>query len=406
MSFGSGSSYGSDRIDGGSGIDSLDFRAARSAVLVDLGSGSARGGGDMGAGSATLIGIENAIGGDFADRITGNSAANALAGGAGNDRVLGRGGNDSLDGGQGSDTLEGGSGNDFLLGGIKDSGGDTLVGGDGNDTLVGWVDGTFWEGDFDDFDDHLNGGLGNDTYYVDRSTDVLTDAGGIDTVLVVHDWTLGPGFENLFFRGDAGWRGTGNGLDNIIEGDDGVIIEGRGGNDSLTGSNSANVLGGDGNDTIRGADDARLIGEAGNDRLISFDTHIEEDDVTMDGGLGNDTLVGSEAFDDFVFRHMGAGNADRIVGFDTMDDGLKFDLRGFTALGPAGFFAEDDERFLAAPGAQSGREADDRLIYDTCTGKLYYDADGSGDGAARIVATFEGAPLLQAQDIQVGMFNF
>ena len=59
--------------------------------------------------------IENAVGGNGNDALTGNSAANRLEGGAGSDQ---------LDGGNGNDTLVGGAGNDFLTGGAGD---DTAV---------------------------------------------------------------------------------------------------------------------------------------------------------------------------------------------------------------------------------------------------------------------------------------
>jgi hypothetical protein len=70
-------------------------------------------------GSTVIMGatsdIENAIGGDGADVITGNGLANLLNGMRGADRLLGGGGNDSLMGGQGSDTLDGGAGLDVAL---------------------------------------------------------------------------------------------------------------------------------------------------------------------------------------------------------------------------------------------------------------------------------------------------
>jgi Ca2+-binding RTX toxin-like protein len=60
-----------------------------------------------------------------------------------------------------------------------------------------------------------------------------------------------------------------------------------------------------------------------------------------------------------------------------------------------------DERFVAAPGARAGLEADDRVMYDTSTGKLYYDADGSGSGGQAIIAVLQGTPALTATDIVV-----
>jgi len=40
-------------------------------------------------------------------------------------------------------------------------------------------------------------------------------------------------------------------------------------------------------------------------------------------------------------------------------------------------------------------------VYDTTTGNLYYDSDGSGTGASQLVATLQGHPTLAATDISV-----
>ncbi|XLZ69888.1 DUF4214 domain-containing protein [Massilia sp. SR12] len=61
--------------------------------------------------------IENALGGNGHDRLTGNEADNTLAGGAGNDLLSGREGNDTLQGGAGNDHLAGQQGDDRLDGG-------------------------------------------------------------------------------------------------------------------------------------------------------------------------------------------------------------------------------------------------------------------------------------------------
>jgi serralysin len=59
----------------------------------------------IGAGTDTLISIENLTGSAFADILTGNNGDNMLSGGAGNDL---------LTGGLGQDTLTGGAGNDVF----------------------------------------------------------------------------------------------------------------------------------------------------------------------------------------------------------------------------------------------------------------------------------------------------
>ena len=59
--------------------------------------------------------IENAVGGQVGDAITGNQWDNDLTGGGGNDVLDGRGGNDHLAGGGGNDTLIGGGGSDSFV---------------------------------------------------------------------------------------------------------------------------------------------------------------------------------------------------------------------------------------------------------------------------------------------------
>jgi Ca2+-binding RTX toxin-like protein len=119
---------GSNRVfltiwDGG-GIDTYNLSNYNSAVNIDLSPGSYTltalnqraylGSGHYASGNvynAYLFEgdarsyIENAIGGNGNDTITGNATANALTGGAGHDTLDGRGGNDILVGGGGNDTF-------------------------------------------------------------------------------------------------------------------------------------------------------------------------------------------------------------------------------------------------------------------------------------------------------------
>jgi Ca2+-binding RTX toxin-like protein len=149
-------------------------------------------------------------------------------------------------------------------------------------------------------------------------------------------------------------------------------VVGDGFNDQISGSAAAESLnGGDGNDT--------LDGRGGND--------------TLTGGLGTDTFLFSTA--------PGAANADLVTDFISTANKLAFDNAVFTALGADGNFVADDARFAAGAGFTSGQDASDRLVYDTNTGNLYYDADGSGAGGAQLVATFQGAPAIAATDITV-----
>ena len=101
-------------LDGGAGLDTIDYSASNAAVVVDLGSQSATGGF---ADNDTLAGFENAAGSAFDDILLGGGAANVLNGGAGDDNIDAGGGNDTVNGGAGNDVLEGGSGNDRMNGG-------------------------------------------------------------------------------------------------------------------------------------------------------------------------------------------------------------------------------------------------------------------------------------------------
>ena len=75
---------------------------------------------DLSAGTATstggLVGVENAVGGNVADVLTGDGGANLLMGGRGDDVISGGEGTDVLIGGLGADRLDGGAGEDLLIG--------------------------------------------------------------------------------------------------------------------------------------------------------------------------------------------------------------------------------------------------------------------------------------------------
>ena len=60
-----------------------------------------------------------------------------------------------------------------------------------------------------------------------------------------------------------------------------------------------------------------------------------------------------------------------------------------------------DARFYSAAGATAAHDADDRIIYNSTTGDLYYDWDGAGGNAAQPLATLKGHPTLTAADITV-----
>ncbi len=126
---------GSDTIDGGAGIDALDFSQAGAGtnIVVNLGTGKAtlylNG---VSKATESLKNIEQVIGTELADQMSGGANADNFIAGGGNDLLSGAAGNDTLQGGTGNDTLNGDDGADKIDTGAGD---DIVNGGKGNDLL-------------------------------------------------------------------------------------------------------------------------------------------------------------------------------------------------------------------------------------------------------------------------------
>ncbi|WP_157969676.1 beta strand repeat-containing protein, partial [Pseudomonas huaxiensis] len=116
---------GNDLLDGGAGIDTASYASATSAVTVNLSLAGQQN--TIGAGLDTLVSIENLIGSDYNDTLTGDAGANRLEGGLGNDTLNGGGGDDVLIGGRGDDTMTGGPGSDTFLWQLGDTGHDVVT---------------------------------------------------------------------------------------------------------------------------------------------------------------------------------------------------------------------------------------------------------------------------------------
>lgn len=233
---------------------------------------------------------------------------------------------------------------------------DKLVGMGGNDTLDG-------KGGADD----LNGGAGDDVYVVDDVGDVIservrtsilgrwTDAGGVDEVRTsLNSYTLGAYVENLTFTGNGPFAGTGNNLDNIIQGGRSEdILKGGAGHDVLWGQVGDDLLyGGTGHDT--------LVGGWSDDTL-----YIDNGDQTR-----GDIAVGSEGFDTIV-ADPSMGTAGLRVDLYSLEDTLPATFKPFTSL------AHSVERVYGGFGGDSidasrlhsnenvridGREGDDHIV--------------------------------------------
>ena len=249
------------------------------------------------------------------DVLSATNAKDVLAGLSGDDSIDGLGGADTLFGNEGNDVLQGGAGKDSLDGGDGD---DTLAGGKGPDTL--------------------NGGAGRDTADYSKAT------AGVTVSLPSPDANTG------FADGDSY-----TGVENIV---------GSEFADTLIGNQRANtIMGGGGKDTIiSGGGKDRL---EGGEKADSLDAGAGND--TLVGGPGKDKLKGGPGDDVFVFNTaLSAANADKIEDFVPSDDKIQLDRGEFGVL-PLGELPQNAFRINKTGLPQT---ADDRLIYDSETGKI------------------------------------
>ena len=195
--------------------------------------------------------------------------------------------------------------------------------------------------------DTMYGGSGNDAYAVNNSADlVIEKAGeGTDTVNASISYALPDNVENLTLTGNAGLSGVGNNLNNIITGN--------------VGSN------------------------------------------TLAGGLGSDMLTGGKGADTFVFNTApNSSNIDTIVDFKASDgDKIELDHAIFAALQSSGGTLLASEFYASKTGI--AHSATDFILYNTKTGALFYDPDGTGSASAVQVATLAHHPGLSAHDILI-----
>lgn len=134
-----------------------------------------------------------------------------------------------------------------------------------------------------------------------------------------------------------------------------------------------------------------VYGNGGDDRLYggteNNTLHGGADNDRLFGGGGNDTLTGDIGNDRFYFTaDLKSAGIDKVTDFSNKngeDDRIYLDDAVFKALGASVTSGE----FLKVSSGHSAKQSDDHLIYNTKDGSLWYDADGSGKGAAVHIAT-------------------
>ena len=374
---------GNDAIDGGDGIDTIDYSRLAARVTVDLAIAAAQ---NTGVGTDTLSGIENLIGGDFRNRFFGNDVANRFVGGTGIDTLVGGGGQDILFGGTGNDLLvgdaltvgdlshanrddylDGGDGSDMIIGG---QGNDTLVGGTGNDSLLNGsrpvtltITGSVVSSGatFDGGNDVIDGGEG-----IDHA--VLQFGGRTDDLSL--DLTQGDAINYLYSNGVAVGSVTNVESVLIYGGTGSNNFVGTARNDALFGGGAADTLiGGAGEDNVTGgAGDDYLDGGEGYD-VLNFSTNTNiANGITLDlrittaqdTGAGIDTVLNFEQIVTTQFSDVVIGGDENL----TIDDALGGDD---IFIGNGGNDNISLNRFATYPIASTimldGGEGDDTLNF-------------------------------------------
>jgi len=394
------------------------------------------------------------------ETILAHDADELLLGGAGDDSIIARGGNDNVQGREGNDTLVGGAGNDSLNGGagadsllggmgddiytVRDAldivvelmgegrdavitslstytlaahievlnydgaaaftgtgnaqdnllfsrgGHDTLNGGDGNDTLNGGAG-----------NDSMSGGEGDDRFIVAQAGDIVVELAGqgTDTVeTTLASYALTANVENLTFTGAGSFTGTGNVLDNVINGRVGNdTLIGGAGNDTLNGGRgNDSMVGGTGNDTYWVDSFTDLMIELSGEGLdtvqttvgtFSLGANVENliytgigrftgngngldntivgnvNSDTLNGGMGQDILLG-EGGNDWLFGGAGDDLLFGGLGRDVLDGGAGADqLFGGDGIDVFRFVRGEAQGDVVDDFAGNGNAAGDRIVF-------------------------------------------
>lgn len=308
------------------------------------------------------------------DTLNGSAGEDDQFGGAGDDVLNGKAGGDFMTGGTGKDTYDGGDGFDTLN--FSDGRGDpSALGGIAFDGLKGTVTDEYGNKETFKSIEGVRGTNFVDTMVGTNGDNSFQGLGGRDRI------DGKKGFDVVAFHRDE--RNGGPGLGVFVDLDAGTAIDGFGRKDKLVSIEGAR--GTDYDDELKGSDAHNFLqGDAGSD--------------TLAGGLGNDNLAGGDDGDFFVFDTAlnEDNNVDTIEDFNESEDVIQLSLSIFTELDATG--ALDADNFAINDGGDATTE-DQKILYSSSTGELFYDADGNGSDAKVLFAVL-------GSGLGVGAANF
>ena len=401
------------------------------------------------AGAATF-GAINLTGNEIANFIQGNASANVIDGGGGGDVMQGHGGNDTY---HVDDEV-----NDYVIE-VANEGNDVVIASVSYAILAGQsvellrTNNAAASAALSFFGNELanelqgnagvntlngNGGIdimtgfgGNDTYVVDNLNDKAFEVagGGLDNVMSSINYVLQAGTHIEQMRtvdefATTAINLTGNEFANRLKGNAGA--------NALNGGASVDIMEGlAGNDTYHvnhALDNLIEIAGQGNDNVITSVSYTLQAGVsiellrtvnpgattainltgnqlanklqgnaganTLNGRGGNDTMTGNAGNDKFVFNTglNAATNVDTIIGYSVANDVIHLDNAVFTKLANGALVAG------AFKIGSAATDIDDRIIYNSATGALSYDTNGSIAGGNTLFAKLDkGLALTNAE---------
>ncbi|WP_237153020.1 calcium-binding protein [Oryzibacter oryziterrae] len=281
--------------------------------------------------------------------------------GSGNDQVLNR--------YEGNNVIKLGSGNDTYVsdGFTAFNESDVVFGHDGNDTFI-----------FATFQSTFYGGNQNDTFISVGWQNVINGGFGTDTISYAHrheDFTLGGTAVTIDLQSGQVATGT-------------TRIEHL--------SSIENAVGSERDDLIFGTTGANnLKGVGGNDGI---DAGAGND--TIEGGNGNDELIGGAGADKFVFSKATFDSGDQIDDFNPAQ-GDTIQLKHGTAFGSLRVGDFLDSGTFVAGANPVVRNTKPTILYDTDTGVISFDIDGTGARAKVEFIQLMGIPELHGTDFHV-----
>lgn len=299
--------------------------------------------------------------------------------------ISGTGGNDILIGTAGNDTINGGPGTDFIHG---NGGSDVLTGGSGLDRFY--------------FDTPLDGNNNvshitdftpmSDEFFLNHSVFSALPAGELQADVFHVGATAQSSTNHIIYDSGSGhlfYDADGSGSEpqllfatvspklGLTSDDFHVVADSTTAPDPAPTADQAptpssppeihQIQGTSGNDILVGtAGDDKISGGAGTDYIH--------------GKGGNDVLTGGGGLDRFYFDAQPDGhtNISHITDFTPMKDEIFLSKNAFSAL-PSGDLHAHADAFHIGAAAQTPA---DRIVYQSNTGHLLYDSDGSGSAPA------------------------